>query len=209
MQIISHRGCWENTSEKNTELAFRRSFNLGFGTETDVRDLNGELVISHDMPIMGTEILSLNGFLEVYSEYEPLPLALNIKADGLQQLISESLKKYDVENYVLFDMSVPDQIVTARHNLKHLTRASEYETALLLDSAEGVWSDEFNESWIGLQFLCDLSQKNKAIYIVSPELHGRRHLPRWCDYKAIGVHRFSSVYLCTDLPEQAKEFFEV
>ena len=74
-------------------------------------------------------------------------------------------------------MSLPDQIVTCKYNLRHLTRASEYETAILLDSAEGVWSDEFNESWIDLKFICDLSQKNKAIYIVSPELHGRSHLP--------------------------------
>ena len=176
MQIISHRGCWEANCEKNSELAFRKSFELGFGTETDLRDLNGELIISHDMPIIGPDILSLNDFLEIYSDYEPLPLALNIKADGLQQLICESLKKYDIKNYVLFDMSLPDQIVTCKYNLRHLTRASEYETAILLDSAEGVWSDEFNESWIDLKFICDLSQKNKAIYIVSPELLMVKHL---------------------------------
>ncbi len=50
MQVISHRGYWKSAAEKNTTTAFARSFALGYGTETDVRDLNGELVISHDMP---------------------------------------------------------------------------------------------------------------------------------------------------------------
>ena len=55
MRIISHRGYWNTPAEKNTIHAFQRSFALGFGTETDIRDLKGELVISHDMPI-GDEI---------------------------------------------------------------------------------------------------------------------------------------------------------
>ena len=50
MQVISHRGYWKTAAEKNTATAFARSFEMGFGTETDVRDLNGLLVISHDMP---------------------------------------------------------------------------------------------------------------------------------------------------------------
>ena len=50
MIIISHRGYWIQPAEKNTEEAFSRSFERGMGTETDVRDHRGELVISHDMP---------------------------------------------------------------------------------------------------------------------------------------------------------------
>jgi hypothetical protein len=50
VKIISHRGAWLEASEKNTEIAFRRSFDRGFGVETDVRDCAGELVIAHEMP---------------------------------------------------------------------------------------------------------------------------------------------------------------
>jgi len=207
LEVLSHRGYWKSITEKNSESAFRRSFQLGFGTETDVRDLNGELVISHDMPLSEIATLSLNNFLNIYSEYQPLPLALNIKSDGLQKSIQALLKKHAIDNYVLFDMSVPDQIVTAKHNLKHLTRASEYESAVMLDHAEGVWADEFHNNWIDAQFISDLAQKNKTVYIVSPELHARNHLHRWRDYMSMGLQNFSHVFLCTDLPEQAKEFF--
>jgi hypothetical protein len=51
MQILSHRRYWKMDSEKNTKIAFERSFSLGFGTETDLmRDFGRKIVISHDMP---------------------------------------------------------------------------------------------------------------------------------------------------------------
>ena len=50
MIILSHRGYWKKPDEKNLEVAFRRSFDLGYGTETDIRDCAGKILISHDMP---------------------------------------------------------------------------------------------------------------------------------------------------------------
>ena len=50
MIILSHRGYWKSEKERNQEVAFHRSFDLGYGTETDIRDIQGKLVISHDMP---------------------------------------------------------------------------------------------------------------------------------------------------------------
>lgn len=60
MEIISHRGYWKCKNEKNTKIAFNRSFNMGYGIETDIRDFRGELVISHD--IATSESLQLNDF---------------------------------------------------------------------------------------------------------------------------------------------------
>jgi len=48
MKVLSHRGYWKSDCEKNSESAFRRSFQLGFGTETDLRDLNGEMISPED-----------------------------------------------------------------------------------------------------------------------------------------------------------------
>jgi glycerophosphoryl diester phosphodiesterase len=111
MHILSHRGYWQTAAEKNTETAFHRSFSLGFGTETDVRDALGELVISHDPPIGGE--MKFSYFLEIYNGYkqrhsQPLPLALNVKADGLQSRLKLLLEQYEITNYFMFDMSVPD-----------------------------------------------------------------------------------------------------
>jgi glycerophosphoryl diester phosphodiesterase len=92
MIILSHRGYWKHPDEKNTRQAFVRSFDMGYGTETDVRDCAGKLVISHDMP-RGTEML----FEEVLQimDGRNLPLAINIKADGLGEAIFALLKEYN------------------------------------------------------------------------------------------------------------------
>lgn len=50
INIIAHRGYWLNPSEKNTTLAFSRALQYGFGIETDFRDFDGALVVSHDPP---------------------------------------------------------------------------------------------------------------------------------------------------------------
>jgi glycerophosphoryl diester phosphodiesterase len=49
-RILAHRGYWLEPGEKNSLSAFRRAFEGGFGIETDIRDLDGELVVSHDPP---------------------------------------------------------------------------------------------------------------------------------------------------------------
>ena len=48
MQILAHRGRWRSPSEKNSEGAFRAALSAGYGIETDIRDFDGRLVISHD-----------------------------------------------------------------------------------------------------------------------------------------------------------------
>ena len=37
-------------------------------------------------------------------------LALNIKSDGISEILKKTLKKYSIKNYFVFDMSVPELI---------------------------------------------------------------------------------------------------
>ena len=207
MQIISHRGYWKKVEEKNTETAFRRSFELGFGTETDVRDLAGILVISHDPP-KGNEI-TFEMFLQIYSEYNKnLPLALNIKADGLQPQLKELLSKYSVGNYFVFDMSVPDGLVYLKHNLYAFTRQSEYEEKpSFYNEAQGVWIDCFNSDWINEEDIEYHNKNGKKVCIVSPDLHKREYLKVWEKYKSYKISISNDILLCTDFPEEAQNYF--
>src|SRR4051812_46923208 len=103
MIIISHRGYWKTPTEKNSIQAFERSFALRFGTETDFRDCGGRLVIAHDLPSLNA--LSADAVFQLLANHDRrLPLAINIKADGLQGLIRQALDRNGIENYFLFDM---------------------------------------------------------------------------------------------------------
>nr|WP_315848238.1 hypothetical protein [uncultured Rhodoferax sp.] len=208
MIILSHRGYWKDASEKNTRIAFERSFSLGFGTETDLRDRDGRLVISHDMA--GPSAMPLEEFFGIYQESaKQLPLALNIKADGLQAELKRMLLAYDIHNYFVFDMAVPDGLLYARQDFRTYTRHSEFETTpAYYDLAGGVWLDEFAGHWITDAVIEKHLDKSKSICIVSPDLHKRDNAKEWKHYRQleekIGTNR---LMLCTDFPEQAQEYF--
>ncbi|OGI00908.1 MAG: hypothetical protein A2287_07400 [Candidatus Melainabacteria bacterium RIFOXYA12_FULL_32_12] len=204
MQIISHRGYWKTLEEKNTEIAFRRSFEMGFGTETDIRDIAGTLVISHDPP-KGSE-MPFDRFLQIYSEYDKsLYLALNIKSDGLQNELKRLINKYNIQNYFVFDMSIPDTIGYINQGLNVFSRSSEYEKDLpFYGKSTGVWMDCFNSDCITNDKIEYHLNNSKQVCIVSSELHKREHILAWKQYKKLNTQ---NIMLCTDYPQQAKEFF--
>lgn len=204
MQILSHRGYWLSKTEQNSRESFIKSLENGFGIETDLRDHEGDVVISHD-PAKGEEI-TFNEFLKIYNRYNSNSyLALNIKSDGLHSKISESIKKHHITNYFLFDMSIPDNLQCLANNLKYFTRQSEYEKEpCLYEKSDGVWLDEFQEHWITEEVIMQHIDNKKKIAIVSPELHGRTYEKEWQFYKKIMEKNKiqDSVMLCTDFPHK-------
>ena len=189
------------------KAAFERSFTLGFGTETDLRDLAGELVISHDMPRPGA--LAAREFFELHRRENPaLELALNIKSDGLQLPLLRLLEEYSVAHYFLFDMSIPDALVCLRHGLRCFTRQSEYEPdPAFYAQAEGVWIDGFHGEWWDESLIGQHLDAGKKVCIVSPDLHRRPHQPFWDTLANWSFRSHPALMLCTDLPEAAQERF--
>lgn len=64
--IICHRGWWTTPTEQNTLAAFARAFDAGLGVELDVRDCDGGLVVSHDPPWIKPNLLSAR-----YKDWKP------------------------------------------------------------------------------------------------------------------------------------------
>jgi glycerophosphoryl diester phosphodiesterase len=203
MIIISHRGYWHVPQEKNTAVAFARSFALGFGTETDVRDRGGELVIAHDMAT--TEDMRLEQFLEIYGKCG-LPLAFNIKADGLAAMLHRLLERFQVENYFVFDCAVPDLREHLKKSKRVYTRMSEVEVApAWMNEAHGVWLDAFDSDWFGTDVVQSILDRERKVCVVSSELHGREPSALWATLLPFAAH--PNVMLCTDWPEQAQAYF--
>ena len=210
MNISAHRGFWKTKNEQNSKAAFTRALEYGFGIETDVRDFNGDLVISHDIPASKT-CMKLDEFFALYKTLEASSfLALNIKADGLQEKVKAALQKEDIKNYALFDMSVPDLLRSLEADLHSLIRISEVEADdNLLSRASGIWLDCFyGEAHIIETVETYLELCDKPLFIVSPELHRRDHLKIWADLKMIDQIHKPRLHLCTDYPEAGRDYFE-
>lgn len=209
MKIISHRGYWKGAVEKNTNIAFERSFSLNYGTETDFRDYMEEIVISHD--IANNTCVTANEFFKIFVRYNPsLTLALNIKADGLQKHMLALLKRYKIEQYFVFDMSIPDTIGYIENGIKFYSRQSEYELEpVFYDKCNGVWLDSFTDIWYDVDLIKKHIRNGKQVAIVSADLHKRDPYKLWCYLKQNNLHVNESLILCTDTPENATAFFKI
>ena len=227
MEIIAHRGYWRpGLSEPgkyipNSFEAFELALKHNFGIEVDIRDYAGDLYVSHNPA--GDSAFRLDKLLEFYhSNNFNFCIAFNIKADGLQPLLNEKLKKYNIGNYFTFDMSIPNTIVDLQAGIKFFLRQSEFELhpenlGILYNKCFGIWVDQFEFDEEVLKHNLDAISKHlkegKKVCYVSPELHpwGKDvdfRMKVWAEIKNIvGKIQNPAICLCTDYPKEAEEFF--
>ena len=207
MKLIAHRGYWLVPAEKNSEAAFTRALAHGFGIETDFRDLNGTLVIAHDVPVDGA--MTAAHFAQLFRAHPvTAPMALNVKSDGLYSLMEDFIRGSAMPDHFVFDMSVPDTRGYLAKNIPVFTRLSEYETApAFLPQSRGVWLDAFESEWYNAGTIQQLLAQGKQVAIVSPELHRRPHLGLWEMLRTNALHTNPNISLCTDFPLDAKDYF--
>jgi hypothetical protein len=231
IKLLDHRAAWLNDkSLQNTMVAFKTSLTNGHGIETDIRDHNGQLVIAHDLPTQDS--LPFEELLNLYRDLKSSScLALNVKSDGLQNGVKTLLQKYSIFNYFVFDASIPDNVMYHRRELSFYLRHSDIEQCPSKSSPDlyespfckGVWLDDFafsrktspDKFFITKDVIKMHLNKGKSIALVSPELHpwGRdlqspivweywRHV-----FKLLSGGDLNSIYICTDLPQQAEAYF--
>lgn len=200
MLVLSHRGYWLDAEEKNSRRAFIRTVENGFGTETDVRDHNGSLVISHDVPVGGE--LRLAEVIDMF-QGSGLTLALNIKADGLGDTLAAEMARADFP-WFAFDMSVPETFRYYKMGLPYFTRCSDIEPfPVLYEPSGGIWLDAFESEWYGATDILSHLERGKSVCVVSSELHGREPAQLWSELRQL--RQSSLLMLCTDHPREAVE----
>ncbi|WP_294378810.1 hypothetical protein [uncultured Clostridium sp.] len=207
MKILAHRGYWNNIIENNSYEALVKALDNEFGFESDIRDYCGKLVISHN--IANEESYLAEDIFKKLSEYnDKYCFAINIKSDGLKDLLVKLLDKYNIKNYFTFDMSVPQMIEYKEYGIDFFTRQSEYEKELVLyNDAKGVWIDAFEDaSWITEELLNRHIKNGKKVCLVSPDLHKKDHIAFWEKLKKFNIN-FDNIILCTDFPLEARKYF--
>lgn len=190
----------------NTLGAFARSFDAGFGAELDVRDANGQLVVSHDPP--ADEAVSFAGVLKEFEVAgQPGALAVNVKADGLGPAIARACADHGVTEYFTFDHSVPDLMTYLAHGIPAFTRHSDVERSpVFYDESCGVWLDALRDGgWFSERVLTGHLDRGKQVCVVSPELHGRDYRGSWAAWSMWPAFLSGDVMVCTDCPRELAE----
>lgn len=208
MYILAHRGYWLDKKDANSLSAIKQAIDKGYGFESDVRDYCEELVISHNVAS------EMSGRAEKVFEWmaeahDKSCFAINIKADGLKDYLNKYIQKYSLNNYFLFDMSVPQMVEFKEMGLNFYTRQSEIEKEpVMYEDAKGVWIDGFwSTDWITEELLEKHIYNKKKICLVSPDLHNKKDYRNfWEKLKSMKID-LGYVDLCTDYPDEAREYF--
>jgi hypothetical protein len=197
--IYAHRGVWASPEEQNSPQSILKASQLSFGVETDFRSVDGNLVISHE-PLNLTAPLLVDKY-----DFSGLPVALNIKEDGLTRQFSEFLAKFPNEDSFIFDGSVPEMLKIKKAGLPHALRLSEYEKEIFWETRY-IWVDAFHKDWwIDSEFIENLLMKHVPVF-VSPELHGREKSSGWNYFRKLKYSNNRTFGVCTDFPVALREF---
>ena len=159
--IIKHR---VNTIEELNETPTM------YGVEIDLRLSMGQLVLAHD-PFKNGENFEL--WLE---HFQHGTLILNVKEDGLEELVAQKLKDKGISDYFFLDQPFPTIRKSVYADLPVAMRLSEYENPMNLDELriDWIWLDSFSGDWSYLENHSKwLRNKKMKICVVSPELQGR------------------------------------
>lgn len=210
MKILAHRGYWNDIIPPNSPQAIRAALKHGYGFESDVRDYVGRMVVSHN--IADHDSQDAEEVFRWLAEFKDrYCFAINIKADGLKEILKSFIEEYDISNYFLFDMSVPQMIEFRDKGLTYFTRQSEVEPdPIMYEDAAGVWIDGFwSTDWITEELLDKHTANGKKICIVSPDLHQNNDYHSFWEILAGYKIDHSGMMLCTDHPDEAKAFWEM
>lgn len=180
--------------------------------ETDIRrDAAGRFYVSHDQ----AEWSAANDAVAFCAlwRHARVPIALNVKELAYEAELIAFLRAQDALSHVfLFDMELLESTAgeTARRfrsldaDVRLGARVSDrnepIEQALAIRCADIVWLDEFDRPWAVESDVRLLQAHGRAVYAVSPELHGASPSVmqrRWTQLITWGVDG-----ICTDAPTQ-------
>ena len=147
-----------------------KNIDHNFGVEVDVRSINKKLILNHEPFQKAT---SLDTFLKKFNHKF---LILNVKEEGIENLILNYVKKNRIKNYFLLDVTVPKifQFIKNKKKNNLCLRISKFERLNQLNffnkKIEWIWVDTFdNKIPLNINDLEGYSKKFK-LCLVSPEL---------------------------------------
>ena len=140
---------------------------IEFGVEADLRSENKKIYLHHD-PFKKGE-----SFEKWIKYYKHKILILNVKEEGLEDMVIKILKKNKIKNFFFHDQTF-STLLKNMFKTRVSIRFSEYEDLkkknYLFKKIRWLWLDNFNQIELSKKFYNYLKNKKVKICMVSPEL---------------------------------------
>jgi hypothetical protein len=219
--ILAHRANVHgpDSASENRVTAVRTALAHGWGLEIDIRRaIDGRMYVAHD-PAADIEGLEAGPICAAIRQHPAALVALNLKEIGWEAALVDLLEREDlIDQVFVFDMELiePEPGRTASRlrdlhpSLRLAARVSDrnepLSRALAVAPTSVIWLDEFDGPWCAADDIARLKDAGRAVYAVSPELHGRslaEARDRWRFFLDAGVDG-----ICTDYPAELGRLLE-
>lgn len=144
-----------------------------FGVEFDLHSYKNKLVVHHD------PFIDAINFDDWLTHYNHSYMFINIKEEGIENRVIDSINKTGNDRFLLFDLSFPSIINLSKIGFTKIAmRMSKYESINTVFNLKGkidwIWLDMFDDEMpISTDNFKKLQSFGMKICIVSPELQGR------------------------------------
>ena len=144
------------------------------GAEFDIRDSDGEILVTHDPYTTGDIFRDYVGRLPSHGMY-----IVNVKSEGIELDAIRLMEEAGLRDFFLLDCSFPriKALAIGHKESRIAIRVSEYEgidTALKMAGyVDWIWLDVFTRLPIGHEEMNALRAAGYKICLVSPELQGQ------------------------------------
>jgi len=176
--------------------------------EIDVRLTDGYIMVTHDDTDSPALQWDLTGYLREAEKKDVQLVAANIKTDGGEKKIIETLENSNIP-YFVFNMSRPTYIKYSELTNNIALPVSDYDAVSSLQylkpGNKWIWLDSFHSDieaqlnqYLELQLRKFFSENDKSVAVVAPDVHNHRELN--AQFKEL-FKDYPNVYVCTNYPE--------
>ena len=194
--IIAHRAMFNG--QENTIKGIKYFEKLGIGVELDLRNGKNGIYMSHD-PQENGELFERACKLCINSK---IIMVLHIKEIEVIKNTIKILKKYSIQNYLLFNTEISNFSKTY----------NEYKIASYVNQKPNnpeqsiLWCDETKKRWYDKEYISKLHEKNNILYAMSYEVINTKYTENEMTIEWKRLIQLEMDYICTKYPEKLMEF---
>ena len=185
-----------------------KSVPVKYGVEVDLRSQGQEIIIHHDPFEEGVL------FDDWLVHFKHQTLILNVKEEGLENILIGKMKDRAIEKYFFLDQSFPFLLKYSKEcNCRAAVRLSEYEDVSTVErvgqKVDWVWVDCFSKLPLDQDTINRLQYQNLKLCIVSPELHDLERVSEIDVFirKILDLNLVPDA-ICTKKPKLWEQYFE-